>query len=144
MDNKGRTVLETVMALMIIGILLFGALAYIQKASKIAKEYALMSEISNIRSSSMVYMAVNKRFPESLEQLVREKVMVPFNDPEAMEELEDMGIAMKGGGITISRSYLEKVSVDEDGNILDPFGNPYDYDPDTGMVRSPTPGYGNW
>ncbi|MBI5875376.1 MAG: hypothetical protein HZB81_05980, partial [Deltaproteobacteria bacterium] len=65
-NNKGRTVFETLLALIIIGILIVGAITYLQRATKVVKEYAMISELGNIRTSVLLYFVINKRFPDSL------------------------------------------------------------------------------
>ncbi len=42
------------------------------------------------------------------------------------------------------RSYLEPNSVDAQGLVLDPFGKPYRYDPQRGLVTSAGARYGRW
>lgn len=144
-DNKGRTVFETLLALIIVGILLIGAITYIQRATKIVKEYALMSELGNIRTSALLYFVVNRKFPDSLKQMVNEKIILPFQDTEALKKMAgNAGIAVQTGTIIIDRTYLERMATDKEGNILDPFGNPYNYDPRLGKVSSSTPNYGGW
>jgi len=144
-NNKGRTVFETLLALIIIGILLVGAITYFQRATKVVKEYALMSELGNIRISVLLYFVINKKFPDSLKQMVDEKIILPFQDTEAIKKMTgNAGITVQTGTIIIDRTYLEKMSMDKEGNILDPFGNPYTYDARLGKVSSSTQSYGGW
>ena len=144
-NNKGRTVFETLLALIIIGILLVGAITYFQRATKVVKEYALVSELGNIRTSVLLYFVINKKFPDSLKQMVDEKIILPFQDTEAIKKMTgNAGITVQTGTIIIDRTYLEKMSMDKEGNILDPFGNPYNYDARLGKVSSSATGYGGW
>jgi type II secretory pathway pseudopilin PulG len=143
LNNRGRTVFETLLALIIIGILLVGAITYVQKATRVIKEYAMISELSNIRTSILMYFVINRKFPESLKQMVEEKIILPFWDKEALKEVAGIGkeISLQSGSIVIDRTYLEKMSIDSDGNILDPFGKPYLYDQKLKRVKSSTAGY---
>lgn len=145
-NNKGRTVFETLLALIIVGILLVGAIIYIQRATRVVKEYAMISELGNIRTSVLLYFVVNKRFPNSLKQMVDEKIILPFQDTEAIKKMAggNAGIAVQTGTIIIDRTYLERISMDKQGNILDAFGNPYNYDPRLGKVASSTSAYVGW
>ena len=144
-DNRGRTVFETLLALIIIGILVVGAITYLQRATKVIKEYAMISELGNIRTSILLYFVINKKFPDSLKQMVNEKIILPFQDTEALKKMAgNASIAVQTGSIIIDRTYLEKISMDKEGNILDPFGNPYNYDARLGKVLSSTPSYGGW
>lgn len=144
-NNKGRTAFEALLAVIIIGILVVGAATYIQRATKVVKEYAMISELGNIRTSILLYFVINKKYPESLKQMVNEKIILPFQDTEAMKKMAgNAGITIQPGTIVIDRTYLEKMSMDKDGNILDSFGNPYNYDARLGKVSSSTQGYGGW
>jgi len=145
-NNKGRTVFEMLLALIIVGILLIGAITYIQRATKVVKEYALMSELGNIRTSVLLYFVINRKFPDSLKQMVNEKIILPFQDTEAIKKMagQTPGINFQTGTIIIDRTYLEKIAMDKDGNITDSFGNPYNYDPRLGKVSSLTAGYVGW
>lgn len=144
-NNKGRTVFETLIALIVIGILLIGAITYIQRATKLVKEYAMMSELSNIRTSTLLYFVINKKYPNSLKQMVDEKIILPFQDTEALKKMAgNSGVAFQPGTIVIDRTYLEKIAMDKEGNITDPFGNPYSYDARLGKVSSSTSNYGGW
>lgn len=144
-DNKGRTVFETLLALIVIGILVVGGITYIQRATKVVKEYAMISELGNIRTSILLYFVINKKYPESLKQMANEKIILPFQDTEMLKKMAgNAGIAVQTGTIIIDRTYLERISLDKEGNITDPFGSPYNYDPKLGKVSSSTPGYGGW
>ena len=144
-NNKGRTVFEMLLTLIIVGILLIGAITYIQRTTKIVKEYAMISELGNIRTSVLLYFVINRKFPDSLKQMVNEKIILPFQDTEAIKKMAGTsGINIQSGTIIIDRTYLEKIAMDKDGNITDPFGNPYSYDARLGKISSSTPGYGGW
>ena len=145
-NNKGRTVFEMLLALIIVGILLIGAITYLQRATTVVKEYALMSELGNIRTSVLLYFVINRKFPDSLKQMVNEKIILPFQDTEAMKKMagQSPGLNLQSGTIIIDRTYIEKIAMDKDGNITDPFGNPYSYDARLGKISSSTSGYGGW
>ncbi len=129
--------------MIIIGILLVGAITYFQKATRVIKEYAMMSELSNIRTSILMYFVINREFPESLTQMVEEKIIVPFRDRKAIDKMKGLEkeISLQPGSIIIDRTYLEEMSIDSKGRILDPFGKPYLYDKELGRVKSSTSGY---
>ncbi|MBI5894068.1 MAG: type II secretion system protein GspG [Deltaproteobacteria bacterium] len=124
---KGRTVFEALLVIILVMTLIIGALSYTQKAIKITKEYALISELSNIRTSILIYYILNKKYPNSLEQMMDEKVILPFQ-----------------ADTIIDRTYLERASLSKEKEILDPFGNPYKYDRLTGKVNSSTLDYTAW
>jgi type II secretory pathway pseudopilin PulG len=146
--NRGRTVFETLIALVVIGILLIGAMTYYQRATRVIKEYAIISELSNIRTSMLLYFVINKRYPKSLKQMMSEKIILPFHpfyDAESLKGIAGKELPLQGtGSIVIDRSYLEKLSLDDEGNLIDPFGSPYRYDSKQGRIWSSTEGYRSW
>lgn len=89
---------------------------------KIEKGNLLAQELAMFRSSLMLYKTINWKNAGSLEEL----------------ELSQYEV---GGA---SRPYLDKLPVSKDGRTVDPFGNPYSYNPATGWVSSTTPGYAYW
>ena len=127
LNKKGRTIYETLLVLILVLILLglFGT--YLKKTVRVANEYALTSELSNIRSSVILYFFINKKFPKSLNQLLEEEMILPFKDFKIIE-----------------KSYLKTVSTDENGNPLDPFGNEFGYNPKSGHVWTTTKDYKGW
>lgn len=126
-NQKGRTVFEALLVIILVMILIIGSFSYAQKAIKITKEYALISELSNIRTSILIYYILNKKYPNSLAQMIDEKVILPFQ-----------------GDTAIDRTYLAKTSLNKEGEILDPFGNPYKYNRLTGKLNSSTLDYTAW
>ncbi len=97
------------------------------------KETALTIELSTLRSSVNLYAALKGKLPESLKELSSEKVVLPKSGVEG----RDYEVVFVG-------PFVESMSMDEDGNLTDPFGNRYLYDPETGRVSSSTGGYLNW
>jgi len=146
LNNKGRTVFEMILTLTLIGILLIGAVTYLERTTTIIKEYSLISELSNMRTTILLYFVINKKFPDSLKQMVNEKILLPFHDTETLKKMaaESSGLNLQSGTIIIDRTYLEKIAMDKDGNITDPFGHPYDYDARVGRISSSTPHYEGW
>ncbi len=146
LNNKGKTVFETLLALIIIGILLIGAVTYFQRTTTVIKEYSLISELGNIRTTILLYFVINKKFPGSLKQMLDEKIILPFHDTETLKKMagQTPGLNLQSGTIIIDRTYLEKIAMDKDGNITDPFGNPYNYDARLGKISSSTPNYRGW
>lgn len=109
-----------------IGGLIGIAMPYYQKLALEAKEVTLRAELVNIRNGVELYNALHRSYPADLKNLIRQKYLLPINDR------------------LISGDYLVAQSMDEDGNLLNPFGNRYRYDPATGRVTSETKGYESW
>lgn len=127
MNNSGRTAYEALIVTMLGGILLIIAVNTFIGSVKLAREVAMRAELGNIRTAVVLYLVLNRHFPESLREMVAKKYVLPY---------QEEGV--------INRSYLETASLDKDGNPLDPFGNPFIYDAKRGMVRSSTKGYEIW
>lgn len=127
MDNNGKTAFETLIITSLAGILLVIAISNFLTSVRVAREVALTSELSNLRTAVILYQIMNKHQPASLKELMTDSYVVPYRQDTI-----------------IRKPYLEHVSVDGKGNILDPFGNPYLYDGKMGRVYSSTEGYRAW
>lgn len=124
--QAGRTVFETLLITSLLGILLVFAVSNFLSSVRLAREAALRIELSNIRTSIILYVTLNRRYPESLSVMVRE------------------GYTLPAGSGLIKYKYIEGMAVDKDGNLLDTFGTPFTYESKTGWVKSSTKGYESW
>ncbi len=127
LNDSGRTILENLLTIILVFFLLGFFAIYFEKTTKVAREYTLISELANIRSSIEVYAAINRNFPKSLNQLLEEQLILPFKDFKILK-----------------KDLLKNISVDEHGNPLDPFGNKFGYNPKSGYVWTTTKGYNGW
>lgn len=114
-EKSGKTIFETVFSFMLIFLFVGIFLMYASQVVRSAQEIALKCELSNLRLSLVLYKALNKIYPERLDELC---------------------IAKKYN-VLIDR-------YDESGMLIDPFGNTYVYDPNTGKIRSTTKKYERW
>jgi hypothetical protein len=71
-----------------------------------------------------LYSLMNKRMPETLVELATAKYQFP--------------------GEATQRRFIEHVSVNDNLQIVDPYGNEFKYDKDKGWIWSATPGYQSW
>lgn len=94
------------------------------KRDEVRKGKILLSELDSIRSSVTMYKTLNKANPPSLEALA--KLNYSFDVGEA------------------GKPYIEKAKYGKDGKMIDPFGNPYKYDNQTGWVASSSKNYDKW
>ncbi len=91
---------------------------------KVGKERALMYELAMLRQGVNLFKIVKQRFPGSLVELATASYTLP----------DDVR----------RRRFVEFVTVNGDGEIVDPFETPFAYDSAGGWVASQTPGYGSW
>lgn len=130
---SGLTAIEAAITLCLIGILIGVVIPRYERVARAARETALKAELANIRTSINLFRLINKRNPESLKEMMEKKVMLP---------------ARVGGdpltGSIYEQRYLMPHAVDEHGNILDSFGNRFEYNPEKGEVRTTTKGYETW
>lgn len=124
--HAGRTVFETLLITSLVGIILVIAVSNFLSSVRLTREAALRIELSNIRTAITLYITLNRRYPASLKDMVRE------------------GYTMPTGSGLIKYKYIEGMTVDKDGNLLDTFGTPFTYESRTGWVKSSTKGYESW
>lgn len=135
----GAAAFNTLVTCILVAILISTGLTYGSRAVRVSREVALRHELAGIRTAIQLFVALNRRFPGSLRELVDEQYLLP-----------DAEFSVAAGGLNLEkrtvfkRSYLEPNSVDAGGRILDPFGEPYRYDPSRGQVAAAGARYGQW
>jgi len=82
----------------------------------------MVHELAMMRSAILLYKNIEKKNPERLNDLV-------------VQDYEVEGLR---------RPFMDRLPMSRDGVYVDPFGNPYKYNPDSGWVSSITPGYERW
>jgi len=93
----------------------------------VTKQRIMFHELRVLRTSVNLYRAVNNRNPKSLSELAT----ATFHFP----------------GENVQRKYLDyriQKSDKKGTELVDPFGNPYAYNPEKGWVRSSTKDYKFW
>lgn len=125
-SKKGSSIVETLIVLIVISILVVIVMGYYEDLAWEAKQITLKTELNNIRQSILLFKITKGRYPKNLQELLTENFIVPSKD-------------------TLIRSkYLEPHSIDQNKNILDPFGLPFIYNPSTGKVKSQKKGFEDW
>lgn len=125
--QKGTGTLETLLVCILVSILIGAVIPYYQQMMQRARESALQTGLVNIRKSIELYRALEGRYPADLKRLVHARYVIPVRKDTFF-----------------SGEYLRNQAVDAKGNLLDPFGNQYQYDPKDGTVFSETEGYESW
>ncbi len=114
-------VLVIVVGLIIIIILIF---FIVRRRVRLHKKENLLMELKILRLTISLYNQKTGKFPLFLEALLQEKWRSPWD--------------------TADRPFLEGMRQGERDFIIDPFGERYWYNPDTGMVRSTSKGCEEW
>jgi len=110
-----------VVAVVVVLAVVLGASLYASRA-KYQKGSLLVQELGAMRSAIATFKIANKKHPAELKELVTSEYEL--------------------GGV--KRPFLERLPMSSDGRLVDPFGNPYVYDPSAGWVSSSTPGHERW
>lgn len=106
-----------------VGMFAFVVNSYVLE-QKAYKQRALYYQLMLMRQGISLFTVMEKRAPESLVELA----VSSFKMPDG----------------SVSHRYVERFPVTPEGQLLDPFGNPYKYDKKMGWVMSSTPGYEFW
>ena len=122
MVKKKRSSYEYVVVFVIVLLSVTLAVSLYAERAKVQKGNLLIQELSTLRSGIQIYRLFNNKNPASLEELT--------------ESTYSVG--------SIKKPYLERLPLDKNGNLVDPFGNPYIYDPNGAWVKSQTNGFENW
>ncbi|MDP2167030.1 MAG: type II secretion system protein GspG [Thermodesulfovibrionales bacterium] len=119
----GYGIIETLIVIIVMGVLAVVVMSHYEKIAYEAKHTALKAELLNLRQAITLFKIMKGRFPKDLNELIDSNYIMPYQENP------------------ISKKYLEPHSLDERGNILDPYGMPYVYFPADGSVRSQKEGF---
>ncbi|MFH1830850.1 MAG: hypothetical protein ABH871_08775 [Pseudomonadota bacterium] len=122
MAKRKRSYFEIIVITVVVVLTVVLAAGLYAGRTKVQKSNLLVQELGMLRSSLLLYKTINNHSAPSLEQLMTEEY--------------DVG--------TTKRTYVERLPFSKDGKIIDPFGNPYNYDPKTGWLSSTTSSYEKW
>ena len=122
MARRKRTVYEYIVISAIVIISVSLAVALYAGRAKVRKGNLLVQELSMLRNGIQIYQLTNRKNPSSLAELV---------DGTYQSESE-------------TRRYVGPLPTDSEGRLIDPFGNPYVYDPKSAWVSSKTQGFERW
>lgn len=126
-SEKGRSLWENLVLGAILVGMIYVAVLYYEKVAEQARVKVLESDMRNMRLGISLYLYHNGKLPEDIRNLEKKEC-----------------IEYTAGGELIKREYVQLITKDEEGYPLDPFGNRYHYNPETGMVRPTTLGYEDW
>lgn len=122
MDKIKRKSYEIVIVTIVVSLAVILAVSLYASRAKYRKGEMLSRELGTMRSALTTYKLLNKKNAADIKALV-----------ESEYEMDG-----------VKRTYLDRLPMSEDGKIVDPFGNPYFYNPSSGWISSVTPGYERW
>lgn len=122
MAKAKRSMCEVVIVVIVAVLSVIMGMGLYSGRAKLVRSELLSRELSMLRTSITLYKTINHRNPKGIGVLAGESYNT---DGE-------------------SRSYINHIPGGQGGVAIDPFGNPYLYDPETGWVRSQTLGYEYW
>ncbi|MBU4484139.1 hypothetical protein KKA47_01825 [bacterium] len=124
MNNVKREWWEVVVMVSIGLIVAALVLSSVYFERQMVKQRTMFYQLAILRNSVNLYKSVNRHNPPGLKELV-----------EGYYQFE---------GEKVTRRYVENASIDEKGEVVDPFGSAYKYNPATGWVMSSTSGFEFW
>ena len=126
-EQNAFSIFEFLIVLCVI-LTLVGVFAiYAGKMVRIAREIALQSELAYVRTAIDYYHIKNNSYPSNLQNLTKNTLTMK----DTLGKIKPA-------------QYVTPYRIDTKGDLLDPFMNPYTYDPQTGRVSSKTEGYERW
>lgn len=114
---------ETVVVVAAVVVAVALSVGIFARRATIGSERALIHELAALRNASALYCALNRSLAPDLGAVVA-------------------GSADGGEGTRLSS--ISERAFNSGERIVDPFGNPYLYDPATGWISSQTKGYELW
>ena len=110
-NERGRTLLEALLAVILVSLFLLIAVDRYVSSMQRVKEVALTVELNTMRSAINYFVMMNGRLPESLKELTVRDILITKKD-----------IAGKDYTVMIIGKYVESMSTDAEGYPSDPFG----------------------
>lgn len=140
---SGYGVTETAIVVIAVAVLIAIVVIHYGRGINKTRDTAIRSEIATLRNTINLFSAVNGRCPSNLRELLKTEFALPYRTgPSEVTKGKDSKFRIEEK-IFFKPEYLASYALDEEGNILDPFGNPYVYEPSTCSVHALTSGYEN-
>jgi hypothetical protein len=137
--ERGAAAFNTLATCILIALLISTGMSYYFQLVRHAREVALRYELANIRTAIVLFTTLNRRFPASIRELVDKECLLP----DAEYTIATGRVFLESRTI-FKRAFLEPTSLDARGQVIDPFGRPYRYDPLRGAVAPDEQPYRQW
>ena len=121
-ERMARSPFEWFVLLVVAGLVIGAVFLKVQFSEQRYQEEALIAELKAIRTAISLHLILERRPPNRLTDLVEKKMA--------------LGPA--------PRPFLTHLSPNGEGKFIDPFGNPFQYNSQSGWVNSTTEGYKDW
>ncbi|MBI2060252.1 MAG: hypothetical protein HYT87_10825 [Nitrospirae bacterium] len=142
-STSGRTIFESLLVVTLISLLMGGTGFEIQRVDRRVRETALKWELRNLRAAISLFSFMNSRVPLSLREVHERGFVEPFRRDVRLGAVTAEPARLRLRSL-ISLDVIQEMGIDEAGNILDPFGNPYVFDPESGRLYTTTEEYTRW
>jgi type II secretory pathway pseudopilin PulG len=139
--TAGYGIVETSVVVAVVAVLIFVVVTHYSRNLSESRETAIRSELATLRNTINLFTAVKGRCPTTLQELVSAEYALPYKAGIAEPIKDESGKIEIREKVFFDPKYLEAYAVDAEGNILDPFGNPYVYEPKECTVHTGSPGY---
>lgn len=139
--SAGYGIVETSVVVAIVSVLIFVVVNHYSRNLDESRDTALRSELATLRNTVNLFSAIKGRCPNTLRELITADYALPFKAGPTELEITGEGKLVVEEKTFFDPKYLEAYAVDAEGNVLDPFGQPYIYDPGNCTVRARSLGY---
>jgi glutathione peroxidase-family protein len=123
-EKKQRPIWEKIILVLILLAVPSVIYGYYHIHQKSLKEKTLIYQLQTLRNAVQIYLITYKESPKNLTELINATI--------DLKEGKELKLNFEG------------FKVDKDGNILDPFGNTYNYNATNHWINSTTQGYAKW
>jgi len=121
--RRARASYELFLIVVVVALTVLMASGIYQARLRVKNSKLLINELQMMRSAISLYHVVNKSYPQELGDLLEEEYSLGS---------EEMG------------AYLKQMPPTKQGLVIDPFGNPYYYNKQSGWISTSSQGYTNW
>ncbi len=121
-EHKKRPLWEKIVVLSVFSLIMSIGFVFFKEDTKSKNEQELLYQLKTLRAGMQIHLKIYNEKPRNLSMLLQK-----LRDGSSAVKLDWKGF-----------------KVTSKGQLLDPFNNPYEYDRETGWVRSSTRGYHEW
>ena len=121
-EHKKRPIWEKIVVFSVLSLIMSVGFVFFKEDTKVQNEQALIYQLKTLRAAVQVHLKMYNEKPRNLSSLIQK---------------------LKDGSNTVKLDW-KSFKMTNKGQLFDPFNNPYEYDRETGWIRSSTRGYHEW